>query len=72
MGVTYLKEDTIERDIDKVIKLAKEKNKKIDVKKVSKAYNYAKLKHRQSEEKVRGTLHNTSSSGGIHFSGARA
>ena len=47
-----LKDDTIERGIDDVIKLAKEKNRKLDIKKITKAYNYAKTKHRRSKEKV--------------------
>ena len=47
-----MKEDTIERNIDDVIKLAKEKNRKIDVKKINKAYNYAKEKHRRSKKKI--------------------
>ena len=47
-----MKEDTIERSIDDVIKLAKEKNRKIDVKKITKAYNYAKEKHRRTKKKI--------------------
>ena len=47
-----MKEDTIERSIDDVIKLAKEKNRKIDVKKINKAYNYAKEKHRRTKKKI--------------------
>ena len=52
MGVTLMKEDMVERTIDAVIKLAKEKNRKIDVKKINKAYNYAKEKHRRSKKKI--------------------
>ena len=33
--------------------LAKEKNKRVDVKKITKAYNYAKAKHRRSKAKIR-------------------
>ena len=47
-----MKDDTTERSIDEVIKLAKEKNKKLDVKKVTKAYNYAKSKHRRPKKKI--------------------
>ena len=32
---------------------AKEKNRKVDTKKITRAYNYAKAKHRRSEEKIR-------------------
>ena len=48
-----MKDDTIERTIDDVIKMAKEKNRKVDTKKITCAYNYAKAKHRRSEEKIR-------------------
>lgn len=41
-----MKDDTVERGIDDVIKLAKEKSKHIDVKKITRAYNYASAKHR--------------------------
>jgi hypothetical protein len=44
--VNLLKDDTLERGIDDVIKLAKEKNRSIDTKKIMKAYNFAKEKHR--------------------------
>ena len=40
-----MKEDTIKRDIEDVLKLAKEKNRHIDTKKILKAYNFAKEKH---------------------------
>ena len=48
-----MKDDTIERTIDDVIKMAKEKNRKVDTKKITRSYNYAKAKHRRSEEKIR-------------------
>lgn len=48
-----MKDDTVERNIEDVIKLAKEKNKRVDVKKITKAYNYAKAKHRRSKKKIR-------------------
>ena len=48
-----MKDDTIERGIDEVIKTAKEKNRHVDVKKILKAYNYAKAKHRRSKKKIR-------------------
>lgn len=48
-----MKDDTIERNIDDVIKVAKEKNKRVDVRKITKAYNYAKAKHRRSKKKIR-------------------
>ena len=48
-----MKDDTIERNIDDVIKVAKEKNKRVDVKKITKAYNYSKAKHRRSKAKIR-------------------
>lgn len=38
-------EDTIERSIDDVLKLAKEKNRQVDSKKIIRAYEYAKEKH---------------------------
>ena len=38
-------EDTIERSIDDVFKLAKEKNRQVDSKKIIRAYEYAKEKH---------------------------
>lgn len=66
-----MKDDTIERNIDDVIKLAKEKNRKIDVKKITKAYNYAKAKHRRSKKKVRGAIYNSSYSGCIYFGESR-
>ncbi len=47
-----MKENEIDRTIEDVIKLAKEKNKKIDSKKVIKAFNYAKAKHRRSKKNV--------------------
>ena len=40
-----MKSDMLERNIDDVIKLAKEKNRKVDAKKITKAYNYAREKH---------------------------
>ena len=40
-----MKSDMLERNIDDVIKLAKEKNRKVDAKKITKAYNYACEKH---------------------------
>ena len=48
-----MKDDTIERTIDEVEKMTKEKNRKVDTKKITRAYNYAKAKHRRSEEKIR-------------------
>ncbi len=48
-----MKEDTVEKNIEDVIKLAKEKNRHIDARKVMKAYNYAKAKHRRSKEIIR-------------------
>jgi len=47
-----MKDDTLERNIDDVIKVAKEKNRRTDVKKIMKAYNFAKEKHRRSKEKI--------------------
>ena len=43
----------MQRTIDDVIRLAKEKNKHIDSKKIIKAFNYATEKHRRSEKNVR-------------------
>ena len=46
-----MKDDSIERTIDDVIKLAKEKNRKVDTKKITRAYNYAKSKHGDQKRK---------------------
>ena len=62
-----MKDDTLERNIDDVIKMAKEKNRHVNFKKITKAYNYAKSKHRRPEEKVWGTLYNPSFTSCIYF-----
>ena len=46
-----MKDDTIERTIEDVIKVAKEKNRRVDSKKIIKAYNYAKDKHGDQKRK---------------------
>ncbi len=48
-----MKEDTVQKEIEDVIKLAKEKNRHVDSRKIMKAYNYAKAKHRRSKKNVR-------------------
>ena len=55
-----MQESRIDITIEEIIKLAKEKNKKIDSKKVIKAYNYAKEKHRRSKKKIWRAIYNSS------------